>query len=365
MRILRAVLAVVAVVGGAVAAAPVAGADPAEPGNYDSRVLEIVPPSDAISAKVVGGDGFLDLKVQRGHTLDMPGYQDEPWLRITADGKVERNEASAATYLNEQRYGSDIPEWVTREGAAENPQWKTIGSDGRYVWHDHRIHWMNPKQPPEVIPGTNRAIISNRDDGKWYIPVTIDGQDHEIIGELLMLKPPSPVPQWVLAGLLALALAAVGFVLRGPAGRVAAGALVVVGALALWAGISEYAAVPPAAGSNPIWVLLPIACVLLAVAALVFRSAAGRAISVLAGAAALAVWGAMRIPALDKALPLGNLDPTLTRFIIAAALGTAVGSVVAAIASGGLALQLPDLDDDDDDDDGGSTSVGDPAPADG
>ncbi len=348
-------LVVAAVAVAAIATAPVAGADPAEPGNYDSHVLEVTPPTDVITAKVVGGDGFLDLEVEPGHTVEMPGYQHEPWLRISADGTVERNEASTATYLNEDRYGAEIPEWVTRQNAEENPQWETIGHNGHYIWHDHRIHWMNPKAPPNTVPGTNRALISDRDDGTWYIPLTIDGDEHEIIGEVLVLDPPSPVPQWILAVLVAAGLAVVGFRLRGPATRVAAGALVVVGALALWAGASELSVIPSEAGGNPIWVGLPIACIVLGLAGSAFRSAAARAISVLAGAAALAVWAALRIPALNKALPLGDLDPTLTRFIIAAALGTAVGAVVAAIASGGLALQLPDLDDEDD--------GGDPPPA--
>lgn len=347
MRFRRTLLVFVSVVAGWVTFAPMAGADPAEPGNYDSRVLQITPPSDVIDAKVVGGDGFLDLRVERGHTVEVPGYQHEPWLRFSADGTVLRNDASTATYLNETRYGSEIPDWVDKESATENPQWKTVGHDGRYIWHDHRIHWMNKKQPPEVVPGTNRAIVSNRDDGKWVIPVTVDGRDHEIIGELLMLRAPSPLAQWLVVAALVLGLAAVGFGVRGQATRIAAGALVVIGGFAIWAGASELAAVPAQAGGNPIWVALPIVCALLGLGALALRSLAARAIAVLAGAAALAVWAALRVPALDKAMPLGHLDPTLTRFIIAASLGTAVGAVVAAIASGGLALQLPELDDDD------------------
>lgn len=350
MKVLRALAVVGIVAVGVVGFAPAAGADPAEPGNYDSHVLRITPPTDAITAKVVGGDGFLDLKVERGHTVDLAGYQGEPWLRIGKDGLVERNDASSATYLNETRYGSEIPDWVDKDSATANPQWETIGHDGRYIWHDHRIHWMNKNNPPETVPGTNRAIISDRDDGTWYIPIVVDGTEHEIIGEALLLDAPSPLPQWLLVIVLIGALTAVGFTLRPSASRIAAGALVVVGALSLWAGASELSAVPAAAGGNPIWVALPITCVVVALAGLAFRSAAARAIAVLAAAAALAVWGALRIPALDKALPLGSLDPTLTRFIIAAAIGTAVGAVVAAIASGGLKLQLPSLDDDDDDD---------------
>jgi hypothetical protein len=142
-----------------------------------------------------------------------------------------------------------------------------------------------------------------------------------------------------------------GLILHGPAGRIAAVTLLVIGALALWAGISELAAVPALAGGNPIWVALPIVSVVLAIGALAVKGAAARSIAVLASAASLGVWAVLRVPAFDKAVPLGSIDPTLTRLIIAAALGTAAGSIVAAIASGGLALRLADLDDDDDTDD--------------
>lgn len=366
---LRRIVAVAAIgIAGAIAFAPVAGADPAEPGNYESEVLCIVrateteatsatcehPADVPVTAKVVGGDGFLDVKVAHGHTLEIPGYTGEPWLRIAADGTVEQNQTSSATYLNETRYGSEknieIPDWVTRENATEHPQWKTVGHNGRYVWHDHRIHYMNPHITPATVPGTNRVLISDRDDGVWYIPATVDGEDIAILGELRMFEAPSPLPQWGLAVVLFIALGVAGFVLHGPASRIAGGALVIVGALALWAGASELAAVPGVAGGNPIWVGLPIVTILLGLAGAALRSAAGRSIAVLAAAAALGVWAVLRVPALDKAVPLGNLDPTLTRFVIGASLGTAAGAVVAAIASGGLALRLADLDDDEDED---------------
>lgn len=336
---------------GLIALAPSAGADPAQPSNYRSTVLRITPPNDAISVRVVGGDGFVDLKAKPGHTVEIPGYTGEPWLRIDADGTVRENQASSATYLNETRFGTagniDIPDWVTIKGAKDHPRWKTVARSGHYTWHDHRIHYMNPSIAPETVPGTNRVLISDRDDGLWYIPVTIDGVPTQILGELRVFEAPSPLPQWGLAVALFLALSVIGLMLKGPASRIAAGALVVIGGLAIWAGTSELAAVPSMAGGNPIWVALPVVCVVLALGALVIRSAAARAIAVLAAAAALAVWAVLRVPAFDKAVPLGSLDPALTRAIAAAALGTAAGSMVAAIASGGLALRLADLDDDD------------------
>lgn len=364
MILRRAFIAALAGACVSVALAPAAGADPARPGNYASRVLCIVAAPESVettatcadatavpvTAKVVGGDGFLDLTVQRGTTVEIPGYTGEPWLRVESNGTVLENQASSATYLNETRYGTagnvEIPSWVTIGRATEHPMWKVVGHDGNYIWHDHRIHYMNPHVPPKTVPGTDRVVISDRDDGLWYIPMVIDGVPHLILGELRVFPAPNPLPQWgLMIGLFALA-SAIGFALRGPAARIAAGALVVTGSLTLWAGAAELRVIPKLAGANPIWVGLPIATILLGVVALVARSAAARSIAVLAGAATLGVWGVLRIPALATAVPLGDLDPTLTRFVIAGAVGVAAGSAVAAIASGGLSLRLAELDDD-------------------
>lgn len=359
MRLARVGVAIALALGGLAAAAPIAGADPARPGNYSSEVLRVTPPTDAITVKVVGGDGFLDLKVRPGHTVAVPGYTGEPWLRVDANGVVQENMASSATYLNQTRYGSEantqIPDWITIQGATKHPRWKTVSHGGHYAWHDHRIHYMNPSVAPTLVPGTNRVVISDRADGLWYIPITVDGHAHTIFGQLLVFPAPSSAPQWALAGAIFVLLSAAGLILHGPASRIAAGALVVAGGLALWAGASELSVIPALAGGNPIWVALPAVCVGLGIVALVTRSSTTRAIVILAAAAALGVWAVLRIPALDTAVPLGALNPTLTRFIIAAALGTAAGSIVAAITSGGLALRLTGLDDDASGD-GGPTS---------
>ncbi len=365
----RVVVAVLACMAGLVALAPVAGADPARPGNFRSWVDRITPATDAISARVVGGDGFLDLKVQPGHTVDVPGYTGEPWLRINAQGRVQENQASSATYLNASRYGNAsntaIPSWVTIKRATDDPIWKTVGHNGHYVWHDHRIHYMTPQIAPTVIPGTNRVVISDRSDGRWYIDLKVDGHPTQILGELHIYPAPSPALPWAVAAVLFVALSVIGLTLRGVATRLAAALLVVMAALGLWAGFAELSVIPTLAGGNPIWVALPAVCIVAGLGALALRGSASRSIAILAGAAALGVWAVLRVPAFDKAVPLGDLNPTLTRLIAAGALGIAAGSIVAAIGSGGLAMHLPDLDaDDEDDEDSGDSGALHPASTD-
>src|SRR5215471_16537127 len=117
MRIARLLVrsAFVALLGLVVLANP-AGADPAKPTDYKSTVTRLEPPTDAVSLKVVGGDGFLSLKVQPGHEVIVKGYAGGPWLRVRADGVVEENQLSPATYLNAKRYGTTpAPSNVTAE----------------------------------------------------------------------------------------------------------------------------------------------------------------------------------------------------------------------------------------------------------
>lgn len=333
----------------ALVCAPPAGADPAKPGNYRSVVDWVTPPTKAMTVQVVGGDGFLEIEVVRGHTVAVPGYTGEPWLRVLADGRVQENQRSPATFINQSRYGSAstvaIPSDATIAEATRNPVWKTVDTNGRYVWHDHRIHYMTPSIPPTLVPGTNRVAIGERDDGRWVVPMTVDGTATKVVGSLTKESAPSALLPWAFVLVIALLVGSMGWTLRRIAGRLAAGTQVIAGGLSLWSGLHELAVVPAQAGGNPITVALPAVAVVIALLALVLRNAAARSIAVLTASAALSVWAVLRVPSFDKAVPLGDLDPTLTRLITAGALGVAIGAVVAAIASGGLALRIDDLDD--------------------
>ena len=59
---------------------------------------------------MVGGDGFLEMAVEPGHEVVVEGYDGEPYLRFRADGTVQENQNSPATYLNRNRYaGAEVP----------------------------------------------------------------------------------------------------------------------------------------------------------------------------------------------------------------------------------------------------------------
>ncbi|MEO9224688.1 MAG: hypothetical protein ABI276_06845 [Acidimicrobiales bacterium] len=334
-------------------AAP-AGADPAQPTNYRSEVLAISPKAPAISVRVVGGDGFLDLHVEHGHSVIVKGYgtsgygqtsdTDEPWLRVLADGTVEENQNSPATYLNANRYAQKIvfPSGFDPDTAPKLPPlWNKVASGGSYVWHDHRIHWMGKGEAPPLVPGTNHVKLTDRPDGQWLVPMTVDGQSVVVRGQLVLLPAPSPIPWFAVLVVAAIAVVVIGL-LVDPV-LVATLAIFVAGAFAFYGGWQERSAVPDKAGGTPITWLIPLFAVAMAIVSAVLRNRPARVIAILAGAASVIGWGLMRFDALWKAVPLSALSAPVAHAIMALAMGLAAGAAIAAVRSGALALA--DIDD--------------------
>ena len=133
-----------------------AAADAARPGDVRSQVTAVTPASAGIHAEVLGGDSFLHLRVDPGTQVVVIGYQDEPYLRVEADGTVQVNDRSPARWLNEQRL-ADVPVPPTADPTAP-PAWRTIGHGGSVSWHDHRTHWMATTKPdPPAASGRCRC----------------------------------------------------------------------------------------------------------------------------------------------------------------------------------------------------------------
>ena len=128
-------------------AAP-AAADPARPTNVGSHVTGITPATDAITVDLLGANAFLQLHVRPGTAVTVMGYESEPYLRIDADGTVEENVNSKATYLNRTLTGTvDIPPTA---GPTATPDWRR-GRRGRHV----RL-----ARPPRPLDGVGRAARS-------------------------------------------------------------------------------------------------------------------------------------------------------------------------------------------------------------
>lgn len=309
-----------------------AGADPARPTDYRSQVLAVDPPLPAgASLRVVGGDAFLELRVPRGHLVVVPDYpggdgaSTRPYLRFRPDGIVQRNERSAAAVANERRYGSSGR--VPAPGAI--PRWRTVARDGRYVWHDHRIHWMLPTRPRAVDPD-GRVDLGGA-GGTWTIELEVDGHPATVTGELLLLDPPRPVPWFLGIALLATLLPVITWrrvrAGRSPAHRAIALVLCGAGIVATAVALVEWRSIPPGAGGSLLAVALP-AVGAFAAAAAAATSPRTQLAALAAAVGALGTWAVLRRDVLDHAVLPTSLPAGLDRAGTALALGLAIGAGV-------------------------------------
>jgi len=318
-----------------VTAAP-AAADAAGPSDFRSEVTGIVPAVDGVHAEIRGGDSFLELTVDEGHTVIVEGYQGEPYLRFLPDGTVERNRLSSATYLNDDRQGGvTIPPEVTAAGPDAEPEWEPIADGGTYAWHDHRVHWMAESSPP-----VDRGEQVEGEYDPWRVPIIVDGAPTEIQGTLVYAESVSPLPYIGLAVIVAGLLAFYG---RGPGLRLAAALLVAVASAAVVVGWADYASTPDGGGNPLQWVLAAVALVT-AVGALVLANRRAGVVLALASVASLSGWALFRIEVLFKPVLPTELPYALDRTVVALALGVSVGAAVIAVVGSGL--RLPELADD-------------------
>ncbi|HEX2575916.1 MAG TPA: hypothetical protein VHK88_06165 [Aquihabitans sp.] len=310
-------------------AAP-AAADPARPTDYRSRILSVRPALPAgVDLAVVGGDAFLDLRVTGDHTVVVPDYESgddgrtRPYLRFRPDGTVERNERSAAAAANDDRYGSSAGATV-----GDDPEWQVVASGGRYAWHDHRIHWMLPREP-RAVDDAGRVDLGGP-NGTWSVPLEVDGRPTVVRGELLLLDGPSPVP-WAALGLLAgVGLLVAGVVAVRRRGRAphAAVALALggIGVLAALVGWAEWRAIPPGAGGNVLGAVVPAVGAVAALVAATARRARVRLVALAVAVATLAAWAVLRREVVARAVLPTSLPYALDRATTALALGLAVGA---------------------------------------
>jgi len=322
-----------------VALASPAAADPAGPSDFRSEVLAITPEVAGVEAEIKGGDSFLELRVAEGRTVEVPGYQDEPYLRFLPDGTVERNRLSTTTYTNEDRDGIvDIPAEATEATASgADPEWERVASGGSYAWHDHRVHWMGKATPP--VP--RGELVTGQYD-PWRVPIVVDGEPVEITGQLRYEESVSPLPWVALAVVVGAGLVVAG---RRAGLRAAAAALLTASVLGAVTGRAEWAATPDGSGNPLLWAL-PAFAVVAAAAAVALATRPAGVVAALAAVAALSGWVLFRIQVVLKPVLPTELPDALDRASLALGLGASVAVAVLAVTSGAIAL--PALDEDDD-----------------
>ncbi len=202
----------------AMVAAP-AGAHAGNP-NYRSILHGLTPNVPGLQVQVLDYDGELQMTNRTGHTIEVLGYQGEPYARLLPDGTVQVNERSPALYLNEDRYGTTpVP---SSANASAPPIWRTQDRTGRFEWHDHRIHWMSTSLPPRVTNTKQRTRIFD-----FSVPLRDGTQRASLTGTLFWVGSPSSFPiaaVIALGALVLLAIVVVVLVRRRRAGGGAGGA---------------------------------------------------------------------------------------------------------------------------------------------
>ncbi len=296
-------------------------ADPPGPTDYRSEVRSVEPETASIEVGIIGGDSFVEMRVEPGTDAMVIGYEGEDYLWFRADGAVLENQNSPATYLNADRYGNDgVP---SNASADAEPSWKQVATDGQWAWHDHRAHWMASVRPFGRSAGDQ--IL------EAVIPVVVDGDTVEVTVISTWQPEPSPLAM-VLGALSGLGVAAGAWLLRGrrfPA--IAATVPLVV--LAVAVGAAQYLSLPSSTGPRPIWIALPLIAAVSAAIGVVLavrgRRFAADAAMLLVGVE-LAVWGFVKRDGLSAAIVPTDAPFWLDRFTTAASL---VGGVaVAALA---------------------------------
>ncbi len=171
----------VAVLGAGLLLAPAAaGHGPAGGGQgYVSTVAGLQPNVLGVLVSVLGGDDRLRVANYSGKTIEVLGYQGEPFLRFGKDGVYE-NVRSPATYLSRERDPAKAKVPASADPKAA-PRWRKVASAGEsFVWHDHRIHWTGSKPPPivQAAPDEIHRIF------RWRIPARADGENFVVAGFL-------------------------------------------------------------------------------------------------------------------------------------------------------------------------------------
>ncbi len=302
----------------------------AQPTNYESIVLRVSPAAIGISFEVVGGDAFLTVTVEHSHEVLIPGYFNEPYVRIDADGSVYVNENSQAFFINEDRYGLvPIPVGVDLES---EPAWSLVATDGRYAWLDHRIHWMSEDLPPAVAGDQREQVFP------WEIPVLIDGVGTSVIGELVWIPSHHPAPS-LMAGLIAL----LPLLFWSPRrSRLLAAVVVTSGGIASFVTVAQVNGTPEAARGLPVILVLPVLAVALGVAAFV-RAARRRRFALqllLAGGLSLAIWALLTLNVLWLPVLPSAMNPVMERAAVAFVLWSGI-AVTCLVAFGAVASSRP------------------------
>ena len=173
--------------------------------EYRSNITTVTPSVPGLSFQVLEFADRILLTNHTGKTVTIYGYEGEPYARVLANGTVEQNVRSPASYLNTNFYAQvTVP---PSANASDPPEWRVIDRTGQFEWHDHRIHWMSPVPPATVKNKSQRTLIFN-----WQVPIAVGSTKGAIAGQLYWTPESSKAPLAVIILGVAIVLAGLAFV---------------------------------------------------------------------------------------------------------------------------------------------------------
>lgn len=231
-----------AALAGALLSATVVAPALAHEGNpkYRSEVRSVSPAVDGVTVRVLDHDDALELTNRSEQTVLVYGYEQEPYVRVLADGSVQVNDASATVKANGEEeededdhaaagYVLASYDYAHAEGehaepsdgsrskgdpAAAKVHWVTLDKTGRFSWHDDRIKWRKTPVAPQVTDRSQETKVFD-----WRVPIRVGAQPGAIAGTLFWVGEPGssdgfPVAAAVSLGVLALLAAGAVVVVR-------------------------------------------------------------------------------------------------------------------------------------------------------
>jgi hypothetical protein len=296
------------VVGAAPASAHATGGRPAT--DWRSTVLVIDAPPGVVAARSTDLGDRVELRVAPGHDVVVLGYSGEPYLRFAADGGVDENVRSPASYLNRTTNATGtLPRGYDASAA---PRWVARSTGRVWRWHDHRSHHA-----------------AGEHGGKPFtIPIVVDGHPGGITGEVVHIGAPAPWPDILL---IAAAFAACLLVDRPRRAVVALTSLAVVGLVLTFGvarfgteGLSQY-------GAAISYAAITVAAGAIGAAWVARRPGAWAPATLLAGVAVVVAGGFTFVGWLTHSELPAALPAPLARAVVAALLGGGAGCVVAGV----------------------------------